>query len=217
MNPLPFLLQIEIISTKNNLLRFFNQLKSIIVTDTSKHESIVESLLQKNGFTRTEQKIKKTNIVYNKIDNKCIIPNNHYIKQPFGTQQNPDFIIKHGDRLFAIECKSSKSNFPLYNSGGIHPEYFYIFTRSQKPNTKSDTTFYQGSDIYSQTMYSIDVEYYAKIKEITDEYNKRLIIKDNKVNYYHYPRDMVNTGINYFSHPERSTWEKNVLLSIINK
>ena len=88
---------------------------------TSQEDSVKDILLSEN-LTQFETK-QPQKVIYEWLNNpelSLIMPVNSYIPQPCGQQQSPDFIVKFIDgRILAIECKSSSSTIPLYNSGGI--------------------------------------------------------------------------------------------------
>jgi|LakMenEpi03Aug12_release.lakeMendotaPanAssembly.Ray.scaffolds.fasta_scaffold02705_19 hypothetical protein len=206
-----FELKKDIHKKGNNLLAFFDEVKKIVL-NSNNHEKLIEKNLLKYGFTETKNKMKckDRESIINKIDDKNIMPNNTFIKQPYGCQQSPDFLLKYNNFIIGLECKSSKTNYPLYNSGGIH-EYIYVFSKQN-----GETIFYQGNDIVNDEMIKLTQEYIKNVDKLTKEVNKKLKLADKiNINYSHYHRDMINTSVNYFTHPLKKIWEKNVYEKMI--
>lgn len=201
----------EIHGTKNNLIALFNDIKNISYI-SGKHELLVSNILEKNGFTKEEKtlKCKDREKTINRIDEIGVMENYTFIHQPYGSQQSPDFIIKYNNYILALECKSSKQNYPTYNSGGIN-DYIYILSKAG-----GKTMIYLGTDIINDEIKGLVDEYLKEVKAITDEFNKKLkkVDKEN-VNYSHYHRDMVNTTANYFKHLSKDKWEKNAYKKIM--
>ena len=159
------------IKSNNNLIQFLKDTKKIKDFTTYKdHENIIKNLLNKTYFTEFKNISKSNNcdklIKFLSENNK--FHNNQYIHQPCGSQNHPDFLIKINNKYILLECKSSKGNIPMFNSGGIKLNSLYIFS-SQKDNRN---TYFLGKDINPK---------------IIDDYNKetkllvhKLIIKRNK-------------------------------------
>ena len=119
------------------------------VHNISKHEDVISSTLEKYGFRKFIPVIKlkfeeAKKWMYCPNLSKDI-PDGVFIEQPFGTQHSPDFIVKINDKfVIFLEAKSSETAlFPTYNSGGVNPEYLYVFC-SKRTNS---TTIYKGESI----------------------------------------------------------------------
>lgn len=187
------------------------------VHNFSKHEDAISSILKRNGFTvmvKTKDCIKKNKDLWINNPNICPIPVNSFISQPFGTHENPDFLIRvEQERLIPLEAKSSEDFKPLYNSGGIKPNYIYVFS-SKKTNS---TTIYKGSDIISFEAYKVIEELIREQKKLEFAANEKL----KELDVYHrgisyYTRPMIGqsgdkTFTNYFTHEHRENCEQNVL------
>lgn len=73
--------------------------------------------------------------------------NKHFIVQPYGTQNYPDFLVLDDRRVISIEVKFSDGvqKRPVWNSGLPRPNGIYVFAaRKQR-----DLTFFKGSDVLS--------------------------------------------------------------------
>ena len=187
------------------------------------HESAVEDVFIKSGFTNANlpnRKGKKSPISQNDRDramsdpNELLgIPNNSFIDQPCGTHASPDFIVNHNSKLYFVECKSSKSSQPTYNSGLPNKGYVYIFT-SEKTNK---TTVYMGDDIVNSAQRNMIENALDKISPILEDLNKNLKSKDsNRRGIDFYLRAMYNQKgnaekTNYFDHENREHCEERVL------
>ena len=95
-----------------------------------------------------------------------------YVYQPFGCQENPDFLIKPCKGvIIAVEAKSSKNNHPQFNSGGIHRNYIYVFCGK----IGNETTIFKVSDIISEEQYKM-IEKHREERIIDDaDFNKNLM------------------------------------------
>lgn len=194
------------------------------VNTNNSHENLVKKVLIDNGFIE----INEINIKRNQLDDKINKPDEislksgEFIEQPFGTQNNPDFLVKLNKKsVIAIECKSSKSGKPQYNSGGITPYFIYIF--SSKSKKCNDTTFYMGSSIQSFEIYNEIKKHILKLKEmdiIINQKLKKLDIKNRGISFYSRPMIIQNGNrsiTNYFEHKDRKLCEDNVIKFLKNQ
>jgi len=193
------------------------------VHNIAKHEDAVEDILIKHGFKNANlpnRKGTKSPIAQEDRDRAMTnsrellgIPKNRYVPQPCGSHSSPDFIINYNDKIYFIECKSSKTPQPTYNSGLPNKEYIYIFS-SEKTN---ETTVYMGDDIVSSAQRSIITEALDKISPILEDLNKNLKLEDsNRRGIDFYLRAMYNQKgnaekTNYFDHENRQHCEERVL------
>ena len=130
-----------------------------------RHELEVGKLLEDNNFTRRDPKDtpfngKNKSLYRDKLlSTKGIegLQDNSYYPQPMGTQNSPDFVVTCNGRSYLIECKSSKKDYPVYNSGLPKQDYIYIFS-SMKENK---TVTFLGSDIVTKT-------FIKNLKKLTD-------------------------------------------------
>lgn len=189
----------------------------------SKHEEAVEDVFIKYGLT-TWKPIGRDKITKDTfkswIDTPSLaikMPSMSYVYQPCGSQDSPDFIIKLAENIvLAIECKSSDTTTPQYNSGGIKKNYIYVFC-SKSVNS---TTIYVGGDVMSPEQQKDIDELIEKQRELEREYNKKLQghdIHKRGISYYTRPMICQSGGgsiTDYFTHPEKAQCEKNVHLYV---
>lgn len=141
------------------------------------------------------------------------IPNNSFIEQPCGSHASPDFIVKANNKLYFIECKSSKGYSPTYNGGLPKNGYIYILC-SEKLNA---TTIFLAQDVVHVNMR---VLYNAMLNEINDivvKYSKQFKLVDvfsRGFNFYMramYTQSGPSSNTNYFTHNDRAKCEQNVI------
>ena len=190
------------------------------VHNISKHEDAVRDILIFVGMsqfdTGSKLKQKKKTIIewINHPELSSIMPVNTFISQPCGTHESPDFIVKFSeDFILAIECKSSNTTTPLYNSGGIHPNYLYVFS-SSIPN---ETVTYMGSDIITPEQQKLIDDHIKEARERDEILNKKLRdIDTNHRGVCYYTRPMIGQSggseyTNYFKHKHREVAGKSIL------
>jgi hypothetical protein len=206
-----------------------NESNSTIYNSNNKQEKFLKNLLinkynfkeiknEKNDKTKKSKKyIKYTEkeiIDIIKNPKKSFIKPGQFIHQPLGTQNNPDFLIQLSENiLIPFEAKSANKYTPQYNSGGIKPNYIYIFT-SQKIKK---TTVYLGSDIINENQIKLIKEYIEKCRLLDKELNK--LLKENDTNnrgVSYYTRPMIGQKgkkdiTNYFEHKDKKKCEENVI------
>mgnify|MGYP001569131606 CR=1 FL=1 len=189
------------------------------VHNVSKHEDAVKDIFIKNELIEwiphKKMSKKKVEETLNSNANSIDIPPYCFVCQPCGTHGNPDFVVRFDKNIFGFECKSTTdSSFcPMYNSGGIKPNYIYIFSNERM----NQTTLYKGSDIITNRQTELITELIQKQKQIEEEYNK--LLNENDMNHRgvaYYTRPMIiqsgdATKTNYFTHANKETCEKNVL------
>ena len=186
--------------------------KSGSVHGYANHEEAISSVLIKHKFIKQEREVTKDG-KKKKLD-VSIIKKGHFIEQPYGTHKNPDFILRlESGYLLNIEAKSSKGVFPMYNSGGVHPDYLYIFC-SKKYN---ETTIYKGSLILPLEQKRLIEEYIEDARRRDEEFNRRLSELDTTHRgFQFYTRPMyIQKGIgdytDYFRHEKRREVEEGTI------
>jgi hypothetical protein len=181
----------------------------------SKHEEAIEADFKRNGLTPWDKKLPKKQ-VWAWIDRPSEaeeMPSMSYISQPCGTHDNPDFLVKLAPGVvLGIESKSSDATHPQYNSGGITPNYIYIFT-SSKTNS---TTIYLGRDLITVEAQKLIDAHIAEARRRDEALMVKLAaidVRHRGVTYYTRPM-IIQSGdasyTNYFTHAEREQCEKNV-------
>ena len=184
------------------------------VHNITRHEDAIANVFKKMNykpFTIPSQFKKDEILKWN--DNPelaTVIPIGSYVEQPCGTHNSPDFIIKvSNEQVIFLEAKSSKSTFPLYNSGGVKQNYIYVFC-SEKTNK---TTIYKGSSIIEYKQQKLINEHIEKCRKADEELNTKLKQLDiNHRGICYYTRPMINQSggkfyTNYFEHKYRKKSE----------
>jgi hypothetical protein len=119
------------------------------------HEIIIQDLLVDAGFT-----------LVNSIDE---LINNTFIREPNGSQQSPDFLIRFDNITLEVDLKSSSSGVIMWNSHLPKPNSLYIYSKIVG-NVIQDTTVFIGKDInfdleaLNAALHAMDI--------IVDKYNK---------------------------------------------
>ena len=211
-------------SNNSNIITIFTQICKMpyyknhpacsgAVHNIAKHEDAIADILLNNGY----KKYSKTGLL-NKDKSETPdfledMNSESFIEQPFGTHNSPDFIIKTPNKkLLFVECKSSKKNCPVYNSGLPQPNYIYIFC-SEKTN---NTTIYKGSDIITIEQRELIEKHIQNSRRLDNILNEKLNKLDtNKRGIGFYTRPMYNhyggsQYNNYLNHENKEKAEKNV-------
>jgi hypothetical protein len=144
------------------------------------------------------------------------MPECSYIRQPFGTQSAPDFILKLPNKsVLAVEAKSTtnKSCSPMWNSCIPKHDTLYVFSSQSKNET---TMFMGGSVISSEYIESIN-EHIKKCKIRDDKFNNTEMMNikdgDSTRGFAFYTRVMIiqqggHENVNYFDHVDRERSEQ---------
>lgn len=177
------------------------------------HEKAIESVLNKNKFKKYNENVFNKQKLKQWINDPSTCPMSvgYYFYQPCGTHNKPDFVVRISDSIIVpLEAKSSKGTKPQYNSGGIDPDYVYIFSSE----SHNKTTLYFGRDIISTEQQKIINNLILDQKKLEKEANKKLRELDNNcrgISYYTRPM-IVQTGgakfTDYINHKERENCER---------
>jgi hypothetical protein len=182
------------------------------------HEAMIGELMVSNGFiemprclvTRKPKRIRDLNWI-DKPHLAAHIPNGVFIHQPFGTQQSPDFIVKINSRfVLFLEAKSTNAaNRPTYNSGGIHPDFLYVFSSFRT----NDTTIFKGDSVITHEQLRLINAHRDRLTAIDNELNTQLILSDTNgrgINFYS-RSSITQVGgspkTDYFGHAQRISSE----------
>lgn len=91
--------------------------------------------------------IKKTNggDMDNETEKKA-----HFVTQPYGSQQYPDFLVFEDAKIWAIETKfnQKKASHPFWNSGLPRPNGIYIYACG----ARKQITFFVGKDVVQSSI-----------------------------------------------------------------
>lgn len=198
---------------------FFSDVLNITYTSNTfsatKHEEVVSELLEKHGYFRVTKaesqkrvgkKVKMTDDVYLNCLN-----DGEFVSQPYGSQQHPDFMVKHDGELVKLECKASKSPTPSYNTTAPVDDSIYIFTCANL-----GTTIFYGSDVLSDEMRESYKQMEAELWQVVNRYKATELWQTDERGFSYYMRNMFiqqggATKANYFTHPNRTQCENAVL------
>ena len=183
------------------------------------YSRLIKDDLEEDLFAmlKTEITDKETEVA---ISNPFVNYTLHFITQPFGSQQYPDFIIFDKTRIVCIETKFSRGNQtrPVWNSGLPRPNGIYIFGSYGR----TDLTFFRGIDVVS-----ID-----DVKQLHDFFDKGLRayqqqFNDDEMNKQKYgfrvyirkayeqsKKHNPNAIIDFFNNPYRIELEDSVIRSL---
>ncbi len=140
----------------------------------------------------------------------------HFLFQPYGSQDYPDILVFNGDHIHAVEIKFSKGNHgkPMWNSGSPRPSGIYIFGSYGR----GDITFFLGKSVLEPEIASMMHAQWERIgKEISD-FNTD-VASEQKYGFHLYPRKAFdqnktlnpNAVINFFTNPNRQALEDEVI------
>ncbi len=163
------------------------------------HEKQVERLLKKHGFKKStigKQKLTKQVIRNTEVAKKikpCV-----FISQPCGSQSFPDFLVSdEAGRVFYLECKSSKHDKVLWNSGKPKAAGIYIVS-SGKHDAQ---TIVKGDCFWPEKEAGLMFEAFRLMKEIQSEYQAKLKALGSKLSPY--CREMYQDTEKVCGHPDR--------------
>ena len=181
------------------------------------HEEAIEDVLCSNGFTKVAFDIYSKQIMKGWIEDvsDCPMEVGAFISQPCGIHDSPDFIVRVStDEVIGLEAKSSRGTCPLYNSGGIKPNYLYVFCSE----IMNQTTIYWGRDIITveqQVIIDELIKQQRDLEKIANERLREIDIKHRGISYYTRPMIGQSGGreyTSYFNHANRQLCEENVLV-----
>ena len=180
------------------------------------HEDAIKQKLINNGFIKYTANTKSEPNLRQWETNPRIlshIPINSFIEQPFGTNGNPDFLVKINDNLIiAIEAKSCQLYTPVFNSCIPKSNYIYVFC-SGKYN---QTTIFMGYSVLDDFTIQLLEEHIAEARKKDEELNKKLLEYDSSHRgFSYYTRPMIQQSgtsdkTNYFTHKCRGSVEQEV-------
>lgn len=150
-----------------NLSSLFEMLSKVDYSENTfnnkRHEDTVEEILQSFGLKQIENTKQRSEY--------------GYIKQPNGTQNQPDFRLLLNDNEIDIECKSCKNGYkPMWNANYPSKRTVYLYTNKKDNNT----LLFLGETIVTPEIEDIYNEYKKEIKNIEREINQKLLNLGNK-------------------------------------
>ncbi len=210
-----------------------NPAKYLISSSGKEFENCIASQLENFGCDKTSFKsvgVNYKNYFKSIIENdQDIIENEtffeqHYIDQPFGSQQYPDFLIFGRRFIFCLELKFVKSNAtkPVWNSGLPRDNGLYIFASYGR----RDITFFRGCDILHNKDREILKGFFDKELERSELFNEEHM-SDQEFGFATYARKAYDQKrkhnpdaiINFFKNHKRLHLESSLLdyLSNLNE
>lgn len=155
---------------KIDMAKLFEQLSSAEYSentfDSKRHEEKVEEIFRSFGL----QELDKSDT--NKQKMLC-----GYIKQPNGSQNQPDFRVINGSNQIDIECKSCKHGYkPMWNASYPSKRTVYLYTNKKENNT----LLFLGNAIINSEIEKIYREYKIKLKALEKEINDKLLNLNDK-------------------------------------
>ncbi|BBM88519.1 hypothetical protein COTS27_00200 [Spirochaetota bacterium] len=162
----------------------YKKIKEIVLSEDHEH-------ILKNTFTTKSQ---------------------HFMVQPFGSQNYPDFLIFDNNRIITIETKfiASKQGKPVWNSGLPRLNGIYLFA------SREDVTFFLGKNLLSRTEINELHKFFKGLKEYQSEFNNKM--NAQKYGFAVYIRKAFQQQkkfnkaaiTNFFTNPEREKLEEAV-------
>ena len=139
----------------------------------------------------------------------------HFMFQPYGTQQYPDYLILDGDALHSIEVKYSAKDGrkPMWNSGPPRPNGIYIFGSYNK----GDLTYFVGRDVIDPELARL-MHDWDEVRQVVTNFNRRhMATQEYGFNLYARKAFDQNKVTNpdavtdFLSNPKRSQLENEVI------
>lgn len=144
---------------------------------------------------------------------------NHFIYQPFGSQNYPDFLVFDQARLISIEVKYSNQGqtSPVWNSGLPRPNGIYIFGSWNR----KQITYFLGCDVLSSNDARKLHEFFSNMKQQEDEFNAREMTGHpygfavyNRKAFEQKKKYSDEAITNFFDNPHRQDLERKVISDV---
>jgi hypothetical protein len=189
-----------------------------LVHNVANHEDAVRDILISENLSKVVLKTGKSMILswIEHPEQSTTMPINSFIEQPSGPNGNPDFIIKFCDgTILALECKTTKPKNapPVYNSGGVSSNYYYVFSNEER----NETVTYMGYCIRTEEQQTAIDNYIVEARlrdEIFNEKLKSLDINGRGISWYTRPMIHQQGGekySNYFTHENKDRDTQSVI------
>ena len=140
----------------------------------------------------------------------------HYVRQPYGSQNYPDFLVFDGQRIVAIEVKfSAKSQGkPMWNAGLPRAGGLYVFGAYGR----QDITFFLGRDIVTIEEAQALHNFFKDLKAQENAFN--VAMKRQRYGFTAYSRMAFDQKrahnpdavLDFFANPDRGELERSALL-----
>jgi len=177
------------------------------------HEDAIEQIFIQNNLVLNPMKISRAerDAALKGADIEGL-KNSQYLSQPCGNNDSPDFIVKHNNKLYFFEAKSSSQTHPTFNGGLPKEQYIYVFS-SKKYN---DTTVFLGKDAVNEVKRDLFGDLVDELWGVVNKYQEMDAWQDDDRGFDFYMRSMfIQSGgaskTDYFKHADRKQTEKNVI------
>ena len=177
------------------------------------HEDAIEQIFIQNNLVLNPMKISKSerDAALKGADIEGL-KNSQYLAQPCGNNDSPDFIVKHNNKLYFFEAKSSSQPHPTFNGGLPKEQYIYVFS-TKKYN---ETTIFLGKDAVNDIKRDLFGDLVDELRDVVKKYQSMDAWQDDDRGFDFYMRSMfIQSGgaskTDYFKHSDREQTEKNVL------
>ena len=192
---------------KNSEQSFENQVKKILI-DNNFQEIEKEDLRKQFSKVLTKQQKTKKPIHFGHVDFDNDLTGNYFIKNPFGTQAPPDFILLHHNcNPVYLECKSGVK--PVWNCSLPNDHTVYLYNSSNK-NNKSTTYIFLSRHVITPENKQLMEEIHQQVKNLVAE---KLKNSNNSDNFTYYPRPMYNQ-IKMLDEKDREAMYNDVLFKL---
>lgn len=194
---------------KNSDQSFENQVKKIL-TDNNFQEIEQEDVRKQFSKVLTKQQKTKKPIHFGHVDFNNDLNGNYFIKNPFGTQAPPDFILLHHNcNPVYLECKSGVK--PVWNCSLPNEHTVYLYNSSNKSNksgNNSTTYIFLSRHVITAENKQLMEEIHQLVKNLVSEKQKK-----STDSFTYYPRPMYNQ-IKMFEEKDREAMYNDVLLEL---
>lgn len=141
--------------------------------------------------------------------------NSHFVKQPYGTQRFPDFLVLEEDVIWAVESKYAKKTqgHPVWNSGPPRPKAVYLIGNAES----RDVTFFRGSDVLSAEDAQALHRFFDDLSSAEDAVNSKL--REQPYGFVAYIRRAFdqkrtfnrNAVLDFYTNPQRKELEASAI------
>ena len=190
-------------------------------------EDRIDAKLHSLGYSRIIKDDISQNVLFDKFK-KCVLEkaevrplanpflhnfSRHFLYQPYGSQEYPDFLVLDNNFAVCIEVKFSKnkSGKPIWNSGLPRPNGIYIFGS----HGRKDITFFRGAEVVSVLEAKKLHGFFRQMKEHEMDFNT-CQMQYQPYGYSAYIRKAFDQSrkynqeseLDFFSNPKRLELEK---------
>lgn len=141
----------------------------------------------------------------------------HFVTQPYGSQQYPDFLVFEDSKIWAIETKFNKrkASHPFWNSGLPRPNGIYIYACG----IRKQITFFVGKDVVQSSTAEQMHHELDKLKAMSTNFNKQelttqphgFMIEVRKA-FSQSKRFNPNAILDFITNPNRENLEKSTIV-----